>query len=540
MPTFTIHCSFGTLIASVLLLSDAATQDIFRASVDSSGAQGSADSGEPSERNGMVISANGSVVAFISRAPNLVWNDQPTGPDVFVYDVLTGQTSCASVDLFGVPTQRNGYAGLSLSADGRHLAFASWASNLVPNDTNGQVDLFVRDLAAGVTRRVSVDSAGVQGNLGIQPGASLSADGQVVAFSSHATNLVAGDVNGSRDVFVHDLGTGQTTLVSRSSAGVPGDSWSEWPWISGDGRLVVFASASRNLVPNDQNNRADVFLHDRTTGQTRLLSMNARGGQANSNCEYPVLSADGNVVAFQSNADNLVPGDSDNAMDVFAHDLRTGITRCISVDSAGGRITQGCRMGGAMSTGGRLIPFESLSGNLVAFDSNQNWDCFVHDLLTGQTRRVSIGSLGRQGNADSRAPALDADGRHVVFASDADNFVPHDTNRRTDVFLADTAGSAFELLSSGTCPGARNLLVRGATVRSKVVLMHGVAGTTVVASPPCAGLVLGVASPLRARLLVTDYLGQAGQALLVPPGTCGTTVQAVDAFTCRATNVIVL
>src|SRR6266566_3635770 len=203
--------------------------------------------------------------------------------------VQASQTTLVSVDSVG--TQGNeGSGGPSLSADGRSVTFASTATNLVPGDTNGIRDTFVHDLTTGQTVRVSVNSAGTQGNdSSFSP--SLSADGQLVAFASDASNLVAGDTNGAEDIFVHNLTTGQTARVSVDSAGTQGNGASFFPVISADGQLVAFESLATNLVPGDTNGGRDIFVRDLTTGQTVRVSVDSAGIEGNGDSFSPSLSA---------------------------------------------------------------------------------------------------------------------------------------------------------------------------------------------------------------------------------------------------------
>ena len=190
----------------------------------------------------------------------------------------------------------------SLSADGRYLAFSSAAGNLVTDDTNGVRDVFVHDRGTGDLTRVSVDSAGSQGNGG-SGSPSISQSGRFVAFTSSADNLVAGDTNGAADIFVHDRQTATTTRVSLSSGGAQADQSSDsFVAISGNGRFVAFASEATNLVSGDTNGVADLFVHDRQTGATERISLDSNEAQANGGSANPSLSADGRFVAFTSSA----------------------------------------------------------------------------------------------------------------------------------------------------------------------------------------------------------------------------------------------
>jgi Tol biopolymer transport system component len=412
-----------------------------RVSVDSAGNQGNGDSWNTA------ISADGRYVAFMSGASNLVPGDTNGQLDVFVHDRGTGATSRVSVDSSG--NQANAESGTpfmsaAISADGRYVAFYSGATNLVPGDTNNTSDIFVHDRETGVTERVSVDSAGVQGNSASGQFAAISGDGRFVAFDSDATNLVAGDTNGVGDVFVHDRQTGVTQRVSVDSAGNQGNGYSyDATAISADGRFVGFKSQATNLVPGDTNGAEDIFVHDRQTGVTQRVSVDSAGNQGNGWSEGPAISADGRYVAFYSLATNLVPGDTNGQWDVFVHDRQTGVTQRVSVDSAGNQ-GNGGSMHTAISADGRYVAFMSSATNLVPGDTNGAEDIFVHDRQTGVTQRVSVDSAGNQGNdvASVVQIGISADGRYVAFSSNATNLVPDDTNGCQDVFVHDRGVAA--------------------------------------------------------------------------------------------------
>src|SRR5690606_33451585 len=226
--------------------------------------------------------------------------------------------------------------------------------------------------------------------------------GRYVAFTSGASNLVGGDTNGVSDVFVHDRRTGRTTLVSRSTAGVQGNNFSTGAAISADGRYVAFGSFASNLVPGDTNGTWDVFVHDRQTGVTTRVSVDSNGTEGNLPSSSPAISADGRFVAFQSDSTNLVPNDSNAATDVFLHDRQTGSTVRASI-AANGADPNGSSTGASLSATGRFIAFGSSASNLVPGDTNAAGDVFVYDRQTGTTSRVSVNSSRVQGNGDSGA-----------------------------------------------------------------------------------------------------------------------------------------
>jgi HYR domain len=385
------------------------------------------------------ISGNGRFVAFVSSASDLVPGDSNRFADVFVHDRDTGATSRVSVDSADVQANSSS-TGPAISADGRFVAFGSTASNLVADDTNGANDIFVHDRQTGDTTRVTVNSAGVQANSS-SVGPAISADGRFVAFGSTASNLVADDTNGTTDVFVRDRQAGETKRLSVDSAGLEANSLSLHYAISADGRFVAFDSAASNLVAGDTNRPFDVFVHDRHTGQTSRVSVDSAGVEGSSASGGLLsgglaISADGRFVAFGSTASNLVADDTNSTEDLFVHDRQAGETRRVSVDSAG-REANNFSVGPALSADGRFVAFESMASNLVAADTNETGDIIVHDRQRHETTRVSVASTGLEANSFSLGAAISADGRFVAFHSAASNLVPGDTNGFIDVFLND-------------------------------------------------------------------------------------------------------
>jgi Tol biopolymer transport system component len=371
-------------------------------------------------------------VAFDSNASNLVGGDTNGHEDIFVRDRKTGKTTRVSLSSSGAQGDGDSY-GPSISADGRFVAFTSAAANLVPGDANVKNDAFVHDRKTGKTRLVSVNSSGVQGTGNSFPD-SISANGRWVAFTSDAGNLVANDNNGVLDVFVHDRKSGKTKRVSVSSAGVEGTSDSYDSSISTDGRFVAFKSDATNMVAHDTNLAGDVFIHDRKNGKTKRVSVNSLGEPGNGDSYGASISADGRFVAFGSNATNLVAHDTNLAGDIFVRDRKSGKTRRVSVSSAG---VEGNDLSGEsmISAGGRFVAFQSDATNLVGHDQNIEPDVFVRDLQTGKTKCISVNSAGVEGNGESELPSVSADGRFVAFGSLATNLAGIDTNVVEDVFL---------------------------------------------------------------------------------------------------------
>ena len=293
--------------------------------------------------------------------------------------------------------------------------------------------------APGEITRVSVDSTGAQAN-DYSRFPSISGDGRFVAFESEASNLIAGETNGVGGVFVHDLQTGETTRVSVDSSGAQADNGSGAAAISSDGRFVAFYSYASNLVLGDTNEMVDVFVHDRQTGATTRVSVDSSGAEANGNSVdvyfAVAISGDGRYVVFQSEASNLVAGDTNGADDIFVHDRQTGATSRVSVDSSGAEANAGSRAP-AISSNGRYVTFSSGATNLVAGDTNGKTDVFVHDLQTGQTTLASVSSTGQQADGGGNSPDISGDGRYVVFISKSNNLAPGAEDYQELVYVHD-------------------------------------------------------------------------------------------------------
>ena len=426
-----------SIVLSALLFAGrdlASAQQTERVSVDAAGVEGNGGSG-----SGVALSADGRFVAFASVATNLVAGDLDKDFDVFVRDRLTGTIECVSVDPSGAMV--DGFSFFpTISADGRFVAFESASSTLVPGDTNDRSDVFVRDRVTGVTERVSVDSSGAEQNWGDMPywypHASISADGRFVAFASNADNLVADDTNYSDDIFVHDRQTGATELASISYSGAQADGMSYRPSISADGRFVAFESQATNLVDGLTGVILDVFVYDRQTGTTECVSVDLAGELGNFSGSSS-LSADGRFVAFNCFG-TLTADDGNVAVDVFVRDRQTATTELISVDSSG---LQGDRESTfpSISADGRWVTFIS-ANELVADDRNGVADVFVRDRTLGTTVRVDVATSGAEANDEARPPyasppAISGDGRCVVLVSNASNLVAGDSNGVADVFV---------------------------------------------------------------------------------------------------------
>jgi Tol biopolymer transport system component len=438
-PTDTPAMPTQTLEPSPTVSSINGMPMIGRVSVASDGTQGNGLSNAPA------ISADGRYVTFTSNASNLVEGDTNGGTDIFVHDRVTGETQRVSVASDG--TQGNGpevwevWIASSISADGRYVAFSSLADNLVEGDTNGAFDFFVYDRMTGETTRVSVPSCENGGCNGSPSpvGPSISADGRYVAFSYYYTG----------GIIVYDRVTRETTRVPISIDGtqvfINGDVRS----ISADGRYMAFRSEADNLVEGDTNGAIDFFVYDRMTGETTRVSVASDGTQANGTCAFyalapifgPSISADGLYVAFSSNATNLVKGFTEypdiyiNAS-IYVHNQVTGETTLVSVSSDGTQ-ANGCSWLHAISADGRYVVFSSDATNLVDGVIDGNTNIYMHDRVTGSTTLVSVSGYGQRAYNDYWGSSISADGRYLAFSSDASNLVDGDTNGVPDIFVID-------------------------------------------------------------------------------------------------------
>jgi hypothetical protein len=443
------------LIATTFALATAQAQMVSANLAGTNGGNGA--SGTP------VVSADGRFVAFYSWASDLVSNDTNNTIDVFVRDLQNRTTALVSLNRFGTDSGNHYSYDPVISADGRFVAFESYASNLVSNDVNIDYDVFVRDLQNGTTALVSVNRFGTDSGNGYSYVSSISADGRFVAFESEARDLVSNDTTITIDVFVRDLQNGTTALVSANLAGTNGgNNVSLSPRVSADGSVVAFESRASDLVGNtDTGFRDDVFVRDLQSGTTKLVSVNLAGTNSGNNAsESPVISADGRFVAFVSNASDLVSNDTNNTTDVFVRDLQNGTIALASVNLAGTNGGNGYSFHPSISADGRVVAFESAASDLVSNDTNSIGDIFVRDLENGTTSLVNVNLAGTSGGY-SYGKVLSADGRFVAFESYASNLVSNDTNNTIDVFVREVSFNQSPTTDAG---GPYNLTEGGSVI----------------------------------------------------------------------------
>jgi hypothetical protein len=434
------------------------------------------------------VSADGRYVVYYSAASNLVAGDTSLQLRAFVRDRQTGVTTLVSVGVSG-PGDGDA-ADPSISADGRYIAFDSNSTNLVPDGTNGY-QIFVRDQLTGTTTLVSTGPDGQGDGFSFSP--AISANGRYLAFISTSTNLVPGGDNGNQlyEVFVRDLASGTTTLVSTGESGEANGNTFNPPSISADGRYIAFASYSTNLASGGTNGFEQIFVRDLLTNTTTLAST-GHGGQANDQCQQPSISADGRHIAFESAASNLVAGVGGAYPSVFVSNWQDGTITLASVNSAG-EAANFNSLNGTISASGRFVAFDSQSDNLVEGNFNSGRNVFLHDLQTGMTTEISVGPAG-QGDGFSDTPLISADGRFVEFESSADNLVPGFNAQDSQIYLyanLDNVDEGAALLVSNTNDDGPGSL------RHAIATANGLTGPhTVTLTLPSGPQIISPLSPL--------------------------------------------
>ena len=406
---------------------------IIRVSTAADGTQGNGSSFSP------VFSPDGTKVAFFGYASNFVSDDTNGNLDIFVKTLGTGAIERISTDAASVQANGDSYYPV-FSPDGTKVFFESAASNLAPGDTSYWSDIYAKTLATGAIERVSSDAMGAPGDGSSSGPVSFSLDGTKVAFYSEASNFVADDTNPWFEVFVKTLATGAFERASTDAMGVPGNSSSYGPVLSPDGAKVAFTSYASNLVAGDTNGTTDVFIKTLATSAIARVSTDAAGGEGNGGSDYVTFSPNGTKVAFYSAASNLVAGDKNSVGDIFVKDLATCAISLVST-AAAGTLGNGYSVNPVFSPDGTKVAFLSGASNLVPGDTNGTQDIFVKTLATGAIERISTDAAGVQANGGSFGPVFSPDGTRVVFASGASNFVPSDTNNADDIFVA-TLGAA--------------------------------------------------------------------------------------------------
>jgi Tol biopolymer transport system component len=358
-------------------------------------------------------------------------------------DTDSGITTRISVANDGTQSDGNSYYAV-ISADEQWITYDSDAATLTPADSNGERDIFLYHRPTRTTALLSRADDGTPGN-GFSEFPTLSGDGRIIVYHSDATNLVANDTNDIRDIFLYNRDTETTTRLSAAPDGTESNGASARPAISADGQWVTFFSDASNLVNGDNNNTNDIFLYHLTTGITTLISRTPDDSPANGASLHPNISADGAWIAFDSTATNLVADDSNGVADIFLYERATGTITRLTPNSA-----DGDSHNPTISLDGSTVAYISSATTLVPDDTNQAEDIFVVEIAATTTNRVSIATNGTQGNDHSRKPALSADGRRVAFYSFASTLVNGDSNQASDIFLHDRTTHTTTRLSLST------------------------------------------------------------------------------------------
>ena len=351
----------------------------------------------------------------------------------------------------------NGLSGLdpdfgsknaSFSDDGRYLVFESDATNLVSSDSNGISDIFLFDSQTSTTTKISQGMSNSASNgTNFQP--KISGDGNYIVFASNASNLVSGDTNNAADIFLFKRSDSTIIRLSVNSTGTQSNGGSGEPSISRDGNLITFTSLATNLVPSDTNNVKDVFVKNRTTGAISLVSTDSSANQANKASYQSAINSDGTMVAFASDASNLISSDSNGCSDVFVKTISSGAIQLVSSSPAsviGNRSSDWP----AISKTGQFVAFQSRANNLIATDTNAVVDVFRKDISSGQVLLASQSSNGDAATFDAVRPSISLDGRYITFESKSSNFDINDTNGLADTFIRDTQAEYTSIFSSST------------------------------------------------------------------------------------------
>ncbi len=366
---------------------------------------------------------------------------------------------------------RSGIHGVDLSADGSLLVFDSDAGDLVRGDENRRSDIFLMPtgwVEGGITGCDPLEdlhplrlSAGPTkaGADGPSRTPRISADGKWVTYTTYATNLLPGKDMPFGDIVLHDVSTGQAQLVSRGLDGEQGTGTSSAPDVSDDGRFVVYQSWADNLVSQDANGLCDIFLFDRTSGETTLVSQGA--GLQGGSSTHPSISGDGRFISFASDRSDLVADDANGTGDVFVFDRQTGVIERINVGPGGveANASGGLFPQSSLSRNGRYVAFLSLADNLVADNPVSDAShaiveqVFLRDRVLGTTEQVSLSFTGEAADDRCFSPTISGDGRFVGFQSLARNLNPKDCDTVADAYLLDRQAHTLRLLSAPQVSG---------------------------------------------------------------------------------------
>lgn len=409
--------------AFAVIVSTVASAEITRVSVTSTGGELSYDS------SARAISGNGRYVAFQADSPELgITNSKD---QAFRYDAETGDIILISEAATGGFPNDLSFPS-ALSYDGKHAAFSSSASNLVNGLTTTTKNIYVRDIEAGTSMIASIKADGTLAN-NHSESADISGNGNIVAFDSYASNLVNADTNGKIDIFLKNMTTGELQIISRPDSGESNGN-SKTPAISSDGKTVAFISDASNLVSGDTNGVADAFVFHVDTQTMERVSVSSSGTEGNGRTWQIGISANGRYVVFTSDSDNLVANDSEGERDVFVRDLKNNTTIRVSTSQSGQGFA-GMSRNPDISADGRIVAFanSSVSNREVP---GSGMKIYVKDTETGSVKQIDIGT-DNTSYLPSYDPYLSYAGDRIAFLSQTGNLVSGDTNGKFDAFLKD-------------------------------------------------------------------------------------------------------
>lgn len=322
----------------------------------------------------------------------------------------------------------------SVSTDGNFVVFASTANNLVENDNNNEADIFLYNKATREIKLISKNTKGQPAN-GASQSPKINSIGSTVVYMSYASDLVPGDSNGYADIFMYNLETQKTSRLSETSQKKEGNNSSSEPDINSDGRFVVFKSSADNLVENDFNEVADIFLLDTKSRKIKRVNIAENNEESNYTSRHPKISGNGQIVVFESDADNLVENDTNNKTDVFHIDLETGDIHRISLNSKQQQLNDASH-NPVINATGQYIVFESKASNAVAGKATFKNRIYIRDTKTGKTRLIN--------HEHGRAPqSISADGRFIIYAS----WVEDKLKPRTELIVHDLYQDKYTSLS---------------------------------------------------------------------------------------------
>ncbi len=404
--------------------------------------------------------SNTGQVTFISKASNLVDDDtsDPAVYDLFLHDPQTGQTE--QINITGDGAQDNGKVHyFDSSKDARYIVFQSSGTNLVSDTIEQRGQIFLRDRQNGETTLISRGIDGQQAN-GFCANLAISDDGNIIVYRSYADNLVAENVSREAAIYLHDRTTGVTELISKALNGDQANGVSYQPNISGNGQIVAYQSTATNLSEYDNNSDHDIYAYDRATGITELISVNRFGRASSGVVNHVSLSYDGSIISFDSRKTDLIENDNNDKIDVFFRDRNAKTTVRIS-ENQYGREGDRHSIYPTVSADGNLIFFESSATNLISNDTNRYSHGYLFDRVTSTITKTTLSQSGEQANESSRNVSISPNGRFLAFSSKASNLVPNDTNGLSDHFLIDRqpapTSSRYET-EDGLYSGEKNVL----------------------------------------------------------------------------------